>query len=184
MDENAKWKNYYQNRVGESYADYCAIRYKPLIQIIENFKPATLTEEGCGIGTITKILHRNNPLRKYSISDLYDGQLELAKQNLNIKNLHITQNNILTANNKSKSDIVFSHGVLEHFGNSEIEDIIYRQKQFANKAVIHYVPLAGWEKPSFGDERLLPLAYWIEKFSPNVFEIFNDGKDCVLVWNS
>jgi len=35
---------------------------------------------------------------------------------------------------------------------------------------------------SFGDERLLPVGYWISKFNPKSWKAFNKNKDLILEW--
>ena len=46
---------------------------------------------------------------------------------------------------------------------------------------IHYVPLDKYEKPSFGDERLLPYKYWLDLVTPKCWMLFNDDHDLMFI---
>lgn len=69
-----------------------------------------------------------------------------------------------------------THGVLEHFSDHQIIDIIERCSNS-----VHYVPLDKWITPSFGDERLLPYQYWIDLVTPKSYILFNDDKDLAFI---
>lgn len=47
---------------------------------------------------------------------------------------------------------------------------------------IHYVPSSKYEKPSFGDERLMTPAEWVAIAAPTSIVEFNDGYDLALIW--
>jgi hypothetical protein len=64
------------------------------------------------------------------------------------------------------ADIVYSQGLLEHFGYAEICSILEEQLSFAQKAVIFSVPSANYPQQDFGDERLLKLEEWETILSP------------------
>lgn len=173
----SKWSEYYRDRVGDSYATYCRKRYDLFIELLAIDKLASIREEGCGIGTISRILLQEG-CRELSMFDLDPEQLELAKENtMNIIPAYV--GDILAYH--SKVDLIFSHGVLEHFEDDKIDIILQRQKCTSNK-VIHYVPTDRYERASFGDERLLSTEYWVNTFKPDEFIEFNDDKDLILIW--
>ena len=74
------------------------------------------------------------------------------------------------------STLKVTHGVLEHFSDSQIQNICER---CGNS--IHYVPLDKYKTPSFGDERLLPYEYWLELTTPVSWMLFNDDHDLMFI---
>ncbi len=118
-------------------------------------------ELGCGAGNITKILREYVPNAKFTLFDSCPKMLSLAVENNPTDNskfycADITKRYCISTSSKS---VVHSHGVLEHFNNSEI----YRIIDLASKTSdfqIHYVPSDSYEKPSRGDERLMSVHQW------------------------
>ena len=83
----------------------------------------------------------------------------------------------------SKSDVIFGHGVLEHFSDEECVKIVSQQRENARVKVVHYVPLDKYVTPSFGDERLLPAFHWVSLLSPTRVWVENDGYDLFMEWD-
>jgi hypothetical protein len=63
-------------------------------------------------------------------------------------------------------DIVFSQGLLEHFDDQKIIEIINAQLAFANRAVLFSVPSEEYKNQDYGDERLMSVAEWEAILSP------------------
>ena len=176
----SKWSDFYKNRCNASYMEYALQRYRPFIEEILFNEPLLILEEGCGVGTISKCLMALDPSISPILSDICPDQIELAYANTGLMPM---QNCIVTGTNAPPdSDIVIGHGVLEHFPDREIESIINRQWDIASK-VVHYVPTDKYKRPSFGDERLLSVAYWLG-FQPTRHFTFNDDHDLCLIWES
>lgn len=80
--------------------------------------------------------------------------------------------------------MVVTHGVLEHF---EDEDIIAIMETYKDRNVrfhAHYVPTDKYEKPSFGDERLMPVSKWVSLTNPDYYIVDNAGCDLYLFFNN
>ena len=192
----SKWSEYYEKRVGDTYPIYCMYRYGPFIAELEreiqpgvephNWLPINFREEGCGIGTISKILLWRNEKRCISLTDHDHEILDLCRKNLKL-HLNICFNLSDVINQQYRDDlypnVTFSHGLLEHLDNGNIESVLERQKEESMK-VVHYVPTDGYKKQSFGDERLLPYKWWVNTWEPTRYELFNEGKDLILVWET
>jgi len=177
----SKWSQYYENRLGNGYADYAASRYQPMIKLLLSLDQGTMREEGCGIGTISRILLTLNPNINLTICDNDTDILKLAKINLhNLKVKDIQKCNI-AAKPSILTDTIFSHGVLEHFSDIGIKRVLTRQKQYSAN-IVHYVPTDGYSTPSFGDERLMSIDWWLNTWNPKSYELFNDNKDLILIW--
>lgn len=189
----SKWGQMYLSRVGDSYPAYCRQQYRPFLDIIRSeiydlslSQPiVTVREEGCGIATITKVLAQDTDPKvvKYSVMDINEDQVESARANLRnlVQHVDIQRGNILEP--QEPVSIIHGHGVLEHFSDVQIHNILTRQCREAG-IVTHYVPLIGWGHQSFGDERLLTPVHWIKTHQPCYWEIFNDGKDLAMVWRN
>ena len=172
------WSEFYKNRVGESYLAYAASRYKPMIDLLVS-EGSSFLEVGCGIGTISKALMRQRPDISVQLLDNDPDILNLASKNMAGLSCELFHSDILRC--QDSAEVIFSHGVLEHFTDREINRILDQQRVSSN-IVVHYIPTDGYSKPSFGDERLLPYRYWLVNFSPSDYILFNDNKDLLLIW--
>lgn len=175
----SEWSKYYENRLGSGYTRYCESRYSPFVNELLIKKEGFIREEGCGIGTISKILHQ----RGYKNLFMMDRDLEmiqLARLNTS-QSIPVIQADIRDIRGGGL-DLIHSHGVLEHFGLADIKQILDRQRSQA-KRVVHYVPTDGYKEPSFGDERLESIEWWQENTRPDKKIVFNQGKDLVLIWD-
>jgi len=177
------WSDYYLGRIGDRYPNYCRRRYQPLLRELVAAKGFTFREEGCGIGTISKILLQDKVCKKLELCDNDRDILDLAYRNithLGLENTRLSLTDVVVSPH-ALVDVIFAHGVLEHFSDEEIQAILRRQISHCGK-VVHYVPTNGYAEPSFGDERLLAPEYWVDKWSPTRHELFNDNKDLLLIW--
>jgi hypothetical protein len=77
---------------------------------------------------------------------------------------------------------ILTFSLLEHL----TDDGIMHVHQWIGGRVgcsLHYVSLEGHITPSFGDERLLSKQFWLDILKPFYWEVFNEGKDLVMVCN-
>lgn len=186
------WHQFYKSRVNnELYLDKFIGTYKPYLDQIRLRgikKPLNIVEEGVGIGNVPKALHRlgMKPI-VYIGTDIDTSMLSLARRNKLPDWVGLKTNDINNLDfNYSNIDLVTTHGVLEHFDDDNIIEIL---RKYASNFVsnIHYVPLIGHGEPFFGDERLLSHFHWLGlineaiNHSRSVFRIsyilFNDKKD-------
>lgn len=180
-----EWFDFYMKRINSSYQEYFNRRYKPLLDIILEQKVFAVREEGIGIGSVAKALQALTVDEMYIYGfDQCNKMLELCQENNPW--ISVYRDDILREGKKLCStfypepDLVVTHGVLEHFQDDQIQEILsrYRRKKIPN---IHYVPTSGYEMPSFGDERLLEPDYWLSKFKPADHLLFNSEKDLLLI---
>lgn len=188
-EPRSEWYNYYKNRQNDRYRKHIETKYADFIDYIINSipnkgkEPIHLHEAGCGAGNVSLAVYKK--LRKdamnfhITMSDKCKDMLELAHENLEVSYKAVLD---VTYDKLPEADVVFSHGVLEHFDDETIVKIISNQLFTADK-VIHYVPSNKYEKPSFGDERLLTVEQWQEICNPTSIIEFNDGLDLILTWD-
>jgi trans-aconitate methyltransferase len=185
----SQWSAFYKDRMNTSYENYLRERYAPFINEIVKRPYKIIAEYGCGPGFITKIIQNDYPRQNvtYYLHDNDADILRLAQHNLydksNVGNIFIKYNDITKTPMllPRKVDIIHSHGVLEHFDNESIANIIALQRNNA-KTLIHYVPSNKYTTPSFGDERLMSPSEWQDICNPTKIVEFNDGFDLVLIW--
>ena len=176
------WSAFYAERVNNiGYINAFGNKYKKLINFIDsclNMYPGLIVkEEGCGIGNVSKshYLFGKNKAKHYLLTDIDNVMLMLAYKNLEgVSNKTFVNENILDECVYEKDTLVITHGVLEHFSDENIAKIIARYNNDHVKFHGHYVPLDGYLKPSFGDERLLSAMDWIHKVNPSAIEMTNN----------
>lgn len=176
------WSKFYEGRMGERYQRYVKVRYEPFLRLIENsIRPGdAIVEVGCGIGSITRaLMDRGQPTRQFRLVDNDPEMLALAENNTGVHYGHCWKMDV--RNPHLWGNIHFGHGLLEHFGDFDINRIVNASWRSA-RAVFHYVPSAKYLKPSFGDERLMSPEQWQKICQPTEIVEFNNGYDLALIW--
>lgn len=184
IETQQTWYNFYKNKVNNKYYNYITNRYKPFIdEIKKEIKNNNyIIEMGCGLGNITKSLLKTYPHCRYKIIDNDSKIIYLAIDHLDAIMVEWDLFDItMPFPYNQNCDIIHSHGVLEHFSDSDISEILQNQLK-VSPILIHYVPSNKYNYKSFGDERLLSKEYWMKHFSPSEIIEFNNGYDLILKW--
>lgn len=194
MSEKLTWDKYYQDRVNNK--EYLlAFRRKYmrfLIEIVDNVidlsisinSPVVIKEEGCGIGNVSKCVFcsLSDYVSSMMFSDINKNMLSLCMDNT--RGIHPDVSyyieNICAPKFFLPSTCVITHGVLEHFDDRYIKEIMstYDDKRVVMQA--HYVPTDAYKIKSFGDERLLPVQYWVDLVKPDYCILDNGGCDLYM----
>jgi hypothetical protein len=176
------WSDYYKGRVGKSYVNYFMKQYSTFLQkIVDNLSFCKgITEVGCGIGTASICLMKQNVINSLTLVDRCNSMLNLTYQNIQINNLNIPKlKRGYIPSYLPKTDCI-SHGVLEHLNKSTIKSYMLKLRKEKISSV-HYVPTNKYEYKSFGDENLWSVDEWIDLTNPKEIALFNNDKDLVLV---
>ena len=173
------WLEFYQNKMNKGYLNNLEDRYIFFINLLrkEITGKNNIAEFGCGISNITKLII--NKRSNFTVIDNNNDMLRLSEINLD-KNINYMLGNI-TQRMNLKSDLIHSHGVLEHFSVNNIKKVINNQLKISNN-LIHYVPSNKYSYKSFGDELLLSKEEWEELVNPDEIIEFNNGYDLILKW--
>lgn len=178
----SKWSEFYKERmVDKDYMSRFNTKYDLFLSLIENhikqYKiPPNVTEIGCGTALVTKLLILRGCHAYFTIIDNDEDVLALADSNLRGMR-HIKKQVDILSLNYLKADVVISHGFLEHLEYEEdIKQVIKTTGRAKN---FHYVPLAKYKIPSFGDELLMEAKEW-ERITNLKALTFNHNFDCVL----
>lgn len=81
-------------------------------------------------------------------------------------------------------DMVVSQGVLEHFNDNEVAIILKDMLKVAQR-VAFSVPLDKFGHQSYGNERLMPESYWLDKckeYNILFHNTFADGKQMICIF--
>jgi len=152
------WYDIYRERMNSLYREHVARKYAPFLKALFEVKHARYTTEiGCGAGNITRLLRemrdeKTYGHRYYHLIDNCPKMLGLAVENNPVDNCKFQVADIVKVS--QTSDLIHSHGLLEHFDNLTIQCVVEMGME-ASPVQIHYVPGAKYDAPSRGDERLM-----------------------------
>jgi SAM-dependent methyltransferase len=186
MTMGATWTEFYKGRLlDQGYRDYAFNRYMPFIDtIVSHIKEGDrVIEIGCGLATITSLISKmpERPWAGFRCFDVCPEMVSLAR--INLESTYPVDIGDARLPTNRYPDVVHSHGMLEHFNDDDIRAVISANKADGARAAIHYVPGWKYEKPSFGDERLMTGQRWKKICSPTRITEFNSGYDFILEWD-
>ena len=132
------WFDIYEKRMNDRYLEHVKKKYSTFInEIIEYHRRlgnTTFVEFGCGAANISRILAEKIPGSHHVLVDNCSKMLELAAINMQGHSFEICKGDIRCPDVRNRlmdgvhsRSIAHSHGVLEHFNNVHIRDIIYTQ---------------------------------------------------------
>ena len=195
----SKWSDFYGTRAHNyvGYKEYCKIRYAPFLrkilnvcengqesEISDDILPMSCCELGCGMATISRILADvcSRDCARFMATDIDEDMLAIASMHAHSPHgrgsLFVSKHDALRPT-LFRQDVVYSHGLLEHFSNVDIRTIISAHKQAYQ---VHYVP-GMYDSPSFGDERLMAVDDWRAICDPDEVHTFNEGLDYTLIFH-
>lgn len=165
----SNWYNHYKEKINEyggihNYKKH-KIAYKlPLLELVKKYaKNMNIMEVGSGVGI--SLIELNNQgyhvIGVESDNSMFNLSMSFAKEfNSDIK---ILNKDLMTLDySKYNIDVIFSNGVMEHFSDSEIIDIINNQLK-SNAHIIISIPTNYFSSDMAynGDERFLSPKIWI-----------------------
>jgi SAM-dependent methyltransferase len=182
------WVDFYRGRfLSRDYLHYANGRYAPFLDAIRRYMKQgdRVVEVGCGLATITKLLIQGRSKRPwvgFRAYDLSPDMVALAKENLSEDGDYPVLVGDMRDRLSCYPDIIHGHGVLEHYSDEDIRRTIEAHSWSGARVALHYVPGEGYEKPTFGDERLMGISEWKRIAQPTEVEPFNGGNDYTLIW--
>ena len=188
---NPEYEKYFNDKYMAFFAEICyCIGRSAAVGGLSSEREVSVAETGCGTGLVSKILMSKDVIgamvQRWYLYDSDPAMLYLAGMNIGadkkilMRLADIRHDAVISGWNY---DVIYSHGVLEHFSENEIKTILSNQIEMA-KFIVHYVPTNGYDKPSFGTENLWPATKWRKMISPDRTIITNKGKDLVMVWGT
>ncbi len=173
-NENSHWGELYQKDVDKKGGNLPYVlgkinKKKKLINLIKKYADKSVIE--CGSGTSVVSIYLASLEYETTAVDIEDDVIRLSKQlakayyntleDCNPK-LNFEKKSIFKLGYPRDSfDVAFSNGVLEHFTDDEIIEII-KQQLFTAKITIVGIPTKYFssKEAKYGNERVLELSYW------------------------
>lgn len=166
----SKWSHIYKQEINSFNSIDDFVRYKlnykkKLIRFIEKYTPkgGKILEAGCGSGITCCFLSKEG----YQVTgiDTDKDMLKLAKSisyRLNVSPKFVKMDLTNLKSSQKYFDVTFSNGVLEHFSDLEIVQLINQQLRIS-KIVIISVPSNYFSEKDkiYGNERFLNYSHWI-----------------------
>ncbi len=173
-NKSSHWGEIYQNDVDKKGGNLPYVlgkinKKKKLINLVKKYASKSIIE--CGSGTsvvsiylaslgyeVTAVDIEDDVIRlSKKLAKDYYNTLEDCKPKLNFEKKSIFE----LGYEKDSFDVAFSNGVLEHFTDEEIMQII-KQQLYVAKTTIVGIPTKYFEskEAKYGNERVLELSYW------------------------
>lgn len=141
----------------------------PMIRdLLNKIEPMGKTFIDWGSGTGFTAIALANKKRQVVGYDINEKLVEFAKDNYSkyLVSLEGAVSFTYDIDDLVPADIIYSQGLLEHFNDNEICELIATQMIYAKKAVVFSVPSVNYKRIDFGDERLMDLKQWEEILKP------------------
>jgi len=173
-NKNSHWGELYQKDVNKKGGNLPYVlgkinKKKKLINLIKKYSDKNIIE--CGSGTSVVSIYLATLGYEVTAVDIEDDVIrlskELAKDYYNTLDgckpkLKFEKKSIFKLGySENAFDVAFSNGVLEHFSDEEIVEII-KQQLFVAKTTIVGIPTKYFspKEAKYGNERVLELSYW------------------------
>lgn len=173
-NESGNWGKIYQADVDKKGGNIPYIlnkinKKKKLVHLIKKYAKKTIIE--CGSGTSVVSIHLASLGYQVTAIDIEDDVIKLSKSlatdyfatlKETLGELKFEKKSIFELGYpKDSFDVAFSNGVLEHFTDEEIVEII-KQQLFVAKTTIVGIPTKYFspKEAKYGNERVLELSYW------------------------
>lgn len=173
-NKNSHWGELYRKDVNKKGGNLPYVlgklnKKKKLINLIKKYANKNIIE--CGSGTSVISIYLASLGYEVTAIDIEDDVIKLAKDLAKDyyatledckPNIKFEKNSIFKLTYfKNSFDVAFSNGVLEHFSDDEIVEII-KQQLFVAKTTIVGIPTKYFspKEAKYGNERVLELSYW------------------------
>lgn len=195
--ETSNWAKIYQADIDKKGGNLPYIlnkvnKKKKLVNLVRKYTDTNIIE--CGSGTAAVSIYLASLGYNVTAVDIDDDVLKLSKKlakdyfnTLEDKNIVINfeKKSIFKLGYPKESfDVAFSNGVMEHFTDEEIIEII-KQQLFVAKIAIVGIPTKYFasKEAKYGDERVLELSYWrklIKKSGGKIIEEVSMDREPLL----
>ena len=166
----SKWSNLYEKEILSAPSIDIFIQQKlatkkRIIKLINKYADnKKIMELGAGTGVLALYISTLNNNGVDALDKDYD-MISLSKKYFLSKfentNINYLCDDIRNVNVIEKYGVCYSIGILEHYDDSEIIDLIHKQTSIS-EYVIFGIPTKYFDedKKMYGNERYLPLRYW------------------------
>lgn len=179
----SKWSMLYEKEIQlstvDEYINEKLRTKKKIVKLINKYSGENhcIVEFGSGTGILALHISCQNNNKVFAI-DKDQDMINLSKkyfiEKFENKNIVFLCEDIRNFSCNEKIDVCYSIGVLEHYTDFEIKNLIKKQLSFS-RVVIFAIPTKYFDenKKMYGDERYLHLSYWrklIKKSDARILE--------------
>lgn len=156
------WAEYYETASGWDYMVEILYHHRVFVgRLLREIGPrGTALECGCGSAMMSVFLSMTGA--QVSALDRDTGVLERARANAEAWNqsLDLIEGDLFELDALGRKwDVTFSQGVLEHFSDEQIRELV-EQSLSVSDVFVFSVPSRWYKVQDFGDERLMDAADW------------------------
>jgi len=132
----------------------------------------TFIEFGSGSGYMSTYVANRSHVKSVQGLDIYPELIKMANETKDQNFLGAGALDYTTDPNDLKpAEIVYSDGLIEHYEDDDIVELIEQMKKLATRAVVINMPSMFYPWTQFGNERFCQvkgqeLAYWEKKLEP------------------
>lgn len=156
------WADYLAGQSLEGFLDFLAF-HAPLLRAILERRPRRTVEIGCG-GANSSIFLSLLGIHAVGLDIEREVLKEAARHSsaLSGRTELLRSDGFSSAFRDNAFDVAFSQGVLEHFDDAQIEAFLCESMRIA-RCTVASMPNVNHPSRDFGNERLLPAAFWRER---------------------
>ena len=196
-NKSSHWAEIYQKDIDKKGGNLPYVlnkinKKKKLINLVKKYSDKNIIE--CGSGTSVVSIYLATLGYNVTAIDIEDNVIKLAKSlakdyykavdNYNSQINFVKKSIFDLGYEKDSFDVAFSNGVLEHFSDDEIIQII-QQQLYVAKTVIVGIPTKYFDssEAKYGNERVLELSYWrylIKKAGGSIIEEIGMDRESFL----
>ncbi len=166
----SKWSSLYENEIlsatsiNEFINNKLKTKKKLIKLILKYSKDDKILEFGAGTGVLALYLstiYKNGVDALDKDNDIIDLSKKYIVPYFKNHNLNYIHGELNTIKRQNKYDVCYSIGVLEHYNDNQIIDLITQQIMISRYVII-CIPTRYFDKNKrmYGDERYLTLRYW------------------------
>ena len=196
-NKSSHWAEIYQKDIDKKGGNLPYVlnkinKKRKLINLVKKYSDKNIIE--CGSGTSVVSIYLATLGYNVTAIDIEDNVIKLAKSlakdyykavdNYNSQINFVKKSIFDLGYEKDSFDVAFSNGVLEHFSDDEIIQII-KQQLYVAKTVIVGIPTKYFDssEAKYGNERVLELSYWrylIKKAGGSIIEEIGMDRESFL----
>lgn len=186
----SKWSKLYEDEIKEtdvrSYIEEKLRTKKTIINLINKYaKNKRVMEVGSGTGILSlKIATMGNEVIALdSDKDMISLSKKYFLNEFKDANITYVNKDIREYKSREKIDVIYSIGILEHYSDEEIIDLLNKQLKLADY-VIFGIPTKYFDpkKKMYGNERYLNIRYWKSLIKKSNGILIEEGHYHYLNW--
>lgn len=186
----SKWSKLYEEEIKEtdvkSYIEEKLRTKGTIIKLINKYaKNNRVMEVGSGTGILSLKISTmgNEVIALDSDADMIDLSKKYFLQEFDNPNITYINKDIREYKSKKRLDVIYSIGILEHYSDEEIIELLNKQLELADY-VIFGIPTKYFDpkKKMYGNERYLNIRYWRKLIKKSNGKLIEEGHYHYLNW--